>query len=244
MIALIDGDLVAYRCAASCEPTKAKAFLEAKEVAIFRAEDLIRRILHETEADQYRMFIGGAENFRYQIYPDYKGNRPDTKPTWLQDVREYLVVEHKAVISDGIESDDSMGIEQCCSEFMTTVICTNDKDLKMIPGNHYNPITGESLFVSPLDGLKYFYQQLIQGDQSDNIPGYDGKMRPKIPKFLQGHIDALWSKDNEQDMYWFVLDMYKGDEKTLHRNAQLLWIQRKEGDVWRPPHERQDEESN
>lgn len=232
--------MVCYRAASSCEPTKAKAYLEDQGVALFRAEDLIRRILRETESDTYSLYIGGTDNFRYEIYPDYKGNRKDTKqPTWYEDVRAFVVQDFNGVIINGRETDDEMGIEQCAAEFMSTVIVTNDKDLLMIPGNHYNPITQTNVFTTPLDSLKYFYQQLIQGDQADNIPGYDGKMRPKIPKFLQPKIDALWDLDNEEEMYELVLNMYDLDASRLVRNARLLWIWRKENDLWQPPDERE-----
>lgn len=195
---------------------------------------MMRRILHETEADQYRVFIGGEDNFRYQIYPEYKGNRTDKpRPPWLQDTRAYLVEHWNAEIVNGIETDDRMGIEQCAEE--NTIIVTNDKDLLMIPGNHYNPITGFSPFITPLDGLKHFYQQLIQGDSSDNIPGYDGKMRPKIPKFLQPTIDRLWDCTEESEMLEIVLDMYHDDRETVLRNGRLLWIHRKENDEWNFP---------
>lgn len=254
MIALLDGDIIAYRAAASCEPTKTKEFLEDRAVALFRAEDTVRRILHETGADQYKVFIGGSENFRHQIYPEYKANRKDVKrPDWLQDVREYLVMEHKAVICDGIEADDAMGIEQCAEHYrvgtedddrpgylydVDTIICSIDKDLLQVPGHHYNFVKQERIFVDQLVGLKHFYQQLIQGDASDNIPGYDGKMRPKIPKFLQAQVNYLWHCANEVYMYDLVLGMYEGDKERLKRNGQLLWIQRYEGDIWLPPDER------
>lgn len=248
MIKLIDGDLVAYRTAASCEPTKAKAYLEDKETALLRCEDLVHRILLETTEDyrdDYKIFLGGADNFRYQIYPDYKAKRKDSpKPTWLEDTRRHLVVDHNAIICDGIESDDAMGIEQCRDpqhtdiEEANTIICTNDKDLNMIPGWHFNPVTSEAYFVNELSALKHFYQQLIQGDLVDNIPGFDHKMRPKIPKFLQPHVDALWSFGTEQMLYGYVLSLYLeagNTEETMHRNAKLLWIWRKENDVWIPP---------
>lgn len=214
--------------------------MEDKDVALLRAEDLITRILHETEATEYTVYLGGVGNFRYAIYPEYKGNRKDVhKPTWLEDCREHLVLMHNAKIINDIESDDAMGIDQCSSE--NTIIVSNDKDMLMIPGRHFNPITGVERNTSPLDGLKHFYQQLIQGDQADNIPGYDGKMRPKIPKFLQPRIDELWGLKSEKEMYELVLNMYDLDEDRLLRNARLLWIQRKEGDEWQPPKDRQDD---
>lgn len=244
MKALIDGDMVCFRAASSCEPTKAKPYLEPLDAAIFRADDLTRRILRETDSDSYSFFLGGEGNFRYEIYDQYKANRAGMpKPTYYQEVRAHVVTEFNATLVNGIETDDAMGIEQCAEPFMTTVIASNDKDMLMIPGQHYNPITQTHKFVTPLDGLKHFYQQLIQGDQADNIPGYDGKMRPKIPKFLQPVIDEIWSCPEELSMYSVVSDMYS-DLDIMHRNARLLWIQRKENDIWLPPHDRQDEENN
>lgn len=258
MIALLDLDIIAYRSSASCEPTMVKHFLEPKELALLRCEDLIQRILHETGATSYKGYLGGEDNFRYKIYPEYKANRSNKpKPTWLQDVREYLVTEHNAIICDGIEADDALGIEQTflynevsagfgfqalmkeegkslAESNRTSIICSIDKDLLQIPGWHYNFVTGVKSFTDELTGLKYFYQQLIQGDQSDNIPGYDGLMRPKIPKFLQPKIDELWDCNNERDMWELVWGMY-GEAPQIFINAQLLYIQRKEGDKWHPP---------
>lgn len=73
----------------------------------------MRRIIDDTKADTYRAFIGGEDNYRYQIYPEYKANRTDKpRPTWLQDVRAFLVEEWKAEIVNGQEADDMLGIIQ------------------------------------------------------------------------------------------------------------------------------------
>jgi 5'-3' exonuclease len=109
LLALIDGDICCYRAAASCEPTKAKPDREPQEVAIMRADELMRRILHETSSDTYKLYIGGSDNFRYKIYPEYKANRLDKpKPEYLQDVRAFLVSEWNAEIVNGMEADDAM----------------------------------------------------------------------------------------------------------------------------------------
>lgn len=208
----------------------------------------MRRILEETGAEQYRVFIGGDKNYRFDIDPNYKANRKDVpKPEYLQDVRAYLVTEWNAEITDGIEADDAMGIAQSqrnakivgdayghFPDIDETIICSIDKDLLQVPGNHYNFVKQEHVFVDQLTGLKNFYQQLIQGDQTDNIMGYDGKARPKIPKFLQPHIDNLLECVDEIEMFNYVREMYMDDERLL-RNGRLLWIQRKEGDVWEFP---------
>jgi len=111
--ALIDGDIVAYRCAAASEN-------DSKEVAVLRASDLMSRILQETQAESYHLFLTGSENFRYKYNPEYKANRKDTpRPQYLQDVRESLVVDWKASVEDGQEADDAMGIMQMATKDIT-----------------------------------------------------------------------------------------------------------------------------
>ena len=86
---LIDGDLVAYRCAATV-PEDVE-----KDVAFYRMDVLIQQIIEATDATQYRVFLTGKNNFRKKINPEYKANRKDTvPPVYLQDCRQYLVDNH------------------------------------------------------------------------------------------------------------------------------------------------------
>lgn len=238
MISLLDGDIICYRCAASCEPNKSKSEREPLELALLRTEDLVKRILHETKADSYKIYLGGSTNFRTAIDPNYKANRADMpKPMWLQDVRAYLVTEWNAEITDNIEADDALGIEQTklTNQFglhsNKSVICSIDKDLHMIIGNHYNFVKQEWKLVTPDYAIKWFYQQLIQGDSSDNVMGFDNKARPKIPQFLQPTITRLWDLSSEQEMLSFVFYLYH-DKDKFKTNGQLLWIKRVEEEFW------------
>lgn len=98
--------------------------------------------------------------------------------------------------------------------------------------------------MSELDSKRFFYTQLILGDKADNIFGYDGKARTVVPKFLQPDIDAIMSYQSELTMYEHVLGMYQthGQHRgTLHMNAQCLYIQQKENDVWEPPYRYKEE---
>ena len=203
MLALVDADIVAYRTSASAEH-------EPEDIAILRVDSMMREILQMTESDEYICFLTGQNNFRYDIYPEYKANRKDKpKPVHLQACRDYLVEAWNAEISDGCEADDLIGIAATnCEDPMAFIICSIDKDLKMIAGNHYNFVTKERVFVSPLDGLRSFYKQLILGDVSDNIPGFDGKARQKWPKFMQHHHDMIDNLDNELDMYEYITTIY------------------------------------
>ncbi len=237
-LALIDADIIAYRCAASAEHND-------EPIALWRVNDLVRRILHETNATDYIGFLSGSDNFRYGIYPEYKANRKDKpRPRHLEACKELLITEWKCKVTHGIEADDALGIEHQADE--STVLCSIDKDLLQIPGKHYNFVKNIFITVSPLDGLRSFYKQLITGDSSDNIPAFDGKFRNSLPKFVEKLLAPLDTMTKELDMYNYCFSIYKDfadlhpEEKKdvlaeLHRNASLLYIMKKEDDYWTPP---------
>lgn len=242
MVNLLDGDLIAYRASASCEPTKAKPFLEPPEVAIWRLSDMIERICIATNSSEIECYLGGSDNFRYNIYPEYKANRKDKpKPTYLEACREQLVTQYGSSIVNGIETDDMLGIRQTQLDGNSR-ICSLDKDLLMVPGQHFNWVNQEFRLVSPLDGLKTFYKQLILGDKSDNIPGFDGAMRGTCPKFIEKLQAPIDNMTEEIDMYSYVYDIYAETENSpdLHVNAQLLYILKEEDKFWQPPGQKED----
>lgn len=224
--ALIDGDIICYRCAAVSEG-------DPKEIALLRADDLIQRILNETESESYLVFLTGSDNFRYQYNPEYKANRADKpRPKWLQDVREHLVVNWKASVEDGQEADDALGIYQMANK--ETIICSIDKDLLMIPGEHYDFVKGIRRDQYPLPAIRHFYWQLIMGDRTDNIFGFDGKARQSVPRKLEPIMEQLESCDDELSMFNFVRDLYKDDQRLL-MNGVCLWIRRNEDEIWKFP---------
>ena len=206
---LIDADIVAYRCAASAED-------ENIDVAIMRTDNMMMELM--PFGDKQLSFLSGPNNFRKIINPDYKANRKDIiKPQYLNDCKQYLIDEYKAIVTDGHEADDALGYNQT----KDSVICSIDKDLLMIPGHHYNFVKKEYHEVSELDGLKAFYRQMLIGDSSDNIFGVKGIGKVKAAKL----IDHL---DNEKDMFGLVFGLYN-DHNRFEVNSDCLWIMRKEG---------------
>lgn len=223
-VASIDGDSVVFRCAASAEN-------EDVMVALSRVDDLMGRILHELNAESYSAYLTGQGNFRYKVYPQYKAHRKDKpKPQWLKACQDHLVTEWKAQWSEGCEADDLMSIEMTASPD-NTVICTIDKDLLQVPGEHYNFITQTRQIISPREGLFRFYWQFVMGDKADNIFGYDGKARDKIPQFLYPRYDEMYEMTTEQELFNYVRELYNDDERMLV-NGACLWMQRYAEDNW------------
>lgn len=211
------GDLVAFRCAASAEQEEA-------DIACIRAHKLVEEILADVAATSYKLFLTGQNNFRKKLDPKYKANRKDKEPPrHLQAVREFLVTQHKAEVCQGYEADDALGMEQ---KAFGTVICTLDKDLKQVPGHHYNWVKKEFFVVTPDEGLKSFFASSLIGDRSDNIIGVAGIGPVKAERILSAVLP--------EEYYQTCRKLYNDDER-YHRNLSLLWIWRSPLDIWEPP---------
>ena len=218
MRALIDGDIVVYRGAASAEK-------EEQWVALARADQMMQDILADTGSDSYSVYLTGTDNFRREIAPSYKANRPEERPAHWQAVREFLVTHHKAEVCNGHEADDQLGIQQD-KERGTTVICSIDKDLLQIPGRHYNFVKKTFQEVGTDEGLKHLYLQSLIGDRSDNIIGVAGIGPVKAAQALDGLLPEEW--------YDKCRELYNDDER-FHLNMKLLYIWQKPDDIWQPP---------
>ena len=218
MKALIDGDIVVYRCAASAEHDEVWA-------ACARAQTMIEDILADTEANCYKVYLTGSNNFRRELDPTYKANRPDTRPKHWLAVREFLVTQHGAEVCNGYEADDAMGMNQ---QMTGTIICSIDKDMLQVPGQHWNFVKKERSHITEQGGLRRLYTQTLVGDRSDNIFGVAGIGPVKADKVLR-------SASTEDELYHRCLELYGGDEKRLRHNLALLYVWRKPNDVWYPP---------
>lgn len=229
MIALIDQDLLCYRCAASAEN-------DDLGIAIYRIDELLDNILNKTEATSYRAFLTSSSNFRKQIYPEYKANRTQPKPKHLRDLQVYSLEKLNAEYApDGLEADDALAINQkyLGVNIEETIICTLDKDLLQVPGHHFSwEINGKGwsrpdTFIeqSELEGLRLFYKQCLKGDTSDNVKGIEGLGEKKAAKIL---ADCT----SQQEMFNIVRDLYGNDEEFI-MNASVLWILRSLDDNWK-----------
>lgn len=222
MLALLDGDIYAYRCAAASEN-------DPEDIAIFRVTDSIEQTLAAVGAESYQVWLSDKRenNFRRQIYPEYKANRTRPDPIHLAAVKQYLVDKWQANTAIGQEADDALGIEQTKAEFGSTIICSIDKDLKQIPGRHYNFVKQEFDDVDELTGVRWFYKQLLIGDVSDNVVGVYG-LGPKKSASLLDHIT------DEVEMFEIVQSKYDSLDRLLI-NGKVLWMRRKENEIWEPP---------
>lgn len=229
MLALIDQDLLCYRCAASAEN-------DDLGIALYRIDELLDNILNKTQATSYRAFLTSPTNFRKDIYPEYKANRINQpKPKHLKALQEYSLEKLNAEVApDGLEADDALAINQTDD----TIICSLDKDLLQVPGKHFSwEINGKG-WTRPdtfteqteLEGLRLFYKQCIKGDTSDNVKGIEGLGEKKATALLA-------TCNSELAMFKKVRKLY-GNDDEFTMNAQVLWILRSIDDDWKVRNEK------
>lgn len=246
--ALIDGDVVVYRCGFAAQKNDK---VDSEEEVAKAVDFTLESIRTGAMADNYRVYLTGDGNFREKVatIKPYKGNRAgNEKPVHYNFIRSLLVERFGALVVSGIEADDALGKDQSRdfqsvngeSSRCSTVICSIDKDLRMIPGWHYNwSKPNEEGEVGVLDwvdcwsAIRSFYYQLLVGDTVDNIPGCPGIGPKKAEKLFE-------KAQTEMDLYLACVEAYAdkvpdaaGDH--LLENATLLWIQQHGNETWQPP---------
>lgn len=225
---LIDGDPFAYRAAFSKDSV-------TEDDAVELVDDLLNDTLYEVDPfhteEDYTIFLTGKGNFRFDVATShpYKGTRQSEKPEFLGCIRDHMIDNWSAVVSEGEEADDLIGIAST-ENYPNCVVVSIDKDMLQLPGTNYNPVTRKWTEVSEFDGLKFFYQQILTGDKSDNIIGLYGIGPKKSEKMLE-HCDT------EEDLWEAVVQAYDGDLDRIIENARLLWLRRYPNQMWEPPSE-------
>lgn len=180
---------------------------------------MIGNILKAVNADEAKIFLSDSKgNWRLEYFPNYKANRPKEKPQHLAYLQNIIVDEFGAEVAWGQEADDALGIAQTDN----TIICSIDKDLLMIPGNHFNFVKEEIKFITPEEGLYRFYKQLLTGDPGDNISVSQGLSckgigDKKATAILEGY-------NTEQDYFKAVRGAYQ--KAWLHKETEFCGFDR------------------
>jgi DNA polymerase-1 len=97
--------------------------------------------------------------------------------------KEYLAQEYPSFIRPRLEADDCMGILATNSKLLGSsyegdqiIMCSEDKDMRTIPGFLYNPNQPQLgvISISEEDANRFHMWQTLTGDQTDGYPGCPG----------------------------------------------------------------------
>lgn len=205
---LVDGDGLCYYCAGN----------DDTDIGTARRNliDKVKRAAELVGAGQIKILVTGGgshKGHRYAIAraKPYQGQRAGSRrPKNWQGLRDLLDTGFPGVEIETTytaEADDLFGF-YAYNDPDNTVILTQDKDMRMLPGTHldwvtnrvhvvehglaavrqehimYNRTVVDSVFNDKQYGPKWFWLQMLHGDTADNIPGLpkyvtlDGKAKP------------------------------------------------------------------
>jgi hypothetical protein len=242
----VDGDGLAYYCAGKDGTDPERAYAWVREMIdafawMTRARDV--RILMTAEHSPK----GG----RYAVatVKPYQGQRKTSRrPENWKHLRRFLESGRAGQVqmSTVAEADDLFAMH-AANPNQTFAIATQDKDMRMVPGLHVL-WDRTRLFVvppgeSPMHGGKqyghrWFWEQMLQGDTADNIPGLPLLFGKKCGAV--GAVTYLDKAPRQDDAGWLhhVFTAYEGlygkgtgeaHDRFLEQ-ACLLWMRRKPKD--------------
>lgn len=183
--------------------------------------------------------VQGPDNFRVTLFPGYKGSRrkdPMKKNLFVDDLRELLVLDGYAIHSDGRETDDMLCIWAAEARLAGDpyIVCEDDKDLWCIPGKHYNLRTMETFTVTEEQAQRHYFEQILKGDPTDDIPGI-----PKVgPVKATKMVELCKTAEEFQEAVVEAYFNYYGDEwySNLLINAKLIHLQSNPEDYFKFNH--------
>jgi len=182
-IALIDADVNAFQAAVTSEkPIKWDEdlwTLHAFESDVERALDnSVAAIQTATGADKVILAFSDDDRsaiWRLNVLPTYKATRAGQRsPMLRKHAVEYARSKYETITRPTLEGDDVLGILATRKTEDELVVCTIDKDLKNIPGFHYNFGKRVLFEVTEEEADRYHLFQTLVGDATDNYGGCPG----------------------------------------------------------------------
>jgi DNA polymerase-1 len=243
-VALIDLDVLCYN---ACEnrfrdangytivsigepPEDPAADEEYLQKAWLNLQELIQNACEVCFTTEYKAAVAGEGNFRKDIFPLYKANRhadPKKRNPFVPKLRKMAAAAGIATEAHGMEADDLLRIwaEECRNKDEDYIVVSIDKDLLMIPGRHYRIHKQEFVDMSEEAALKFYYEQLLMGDPTDNIGGVPKVGPVKAKKYLEGSADEKSHQEIVQQVYYTAYGTERWKEELI-LTGHLIYLRK------------------
>lgn len=208
--------------------------------AIYGVINMLRKLIDSERPDAIGViFDAKGKNFRHDIFPDYKANRPPM-PDELRVQIEPLLDIIKAmglplVVIDGVEADDVIGALSVDAEKLgyDVLISTGDKDMAQLVTEKVTLINTMTNKRMDIAGVKERFdvmpEQIIDylalmGDKVDNIPGVP-KCGPKTAaKWINTYGSMQGVIDNADEVKGKVGEYLRESITFLPQSYELATI--------------------
>ncbi len=239
---LLDLQNFAYRCRMSFGKPPPDGV--AKSNFTFQFVRNLRALVETVKPDSLVLVKEGSPAHRYEIFPDYKGNRkvktddPEAEKKWADIMAlkeevdaalafctknlEVTVLKHPKCEADDLIANIARSLAK---EGRDSVVASNDKDFEQLLRESprirlYNYGTKEFTKVPEHDALVY---KAIVGDKSDNIPGIPGYGPKKAMKLVAAIADGSFDVEHLPQKHYEV----------YQRNLKLVKFYELDQDEWR-----------
>ena len=234
---LIDSDFVAYKSAQACEECidfgddVVIAQSDFKEtLKVFERE--LRKITTAMMDDEIILYFSSPQNFRKEIFPDYKGHRNRRKPLGYKRLVNHCCDNYNVVIRDGLEADDSLGMDATKFASTDNILVSPDKDMRQIPGVLWD-MTNDVEEITKEDGDRWHLIQALAGDATDGYSGCPGIGVKRASDILNKH-KSPWSavckayedkglSDDEALMNARLAKILQHEDYDYDKQQPILW---------------------
>lgn len=195
-IALVDGDIIAFKSAVAVVDTDDELAPLVPENAEKYADVMIEEWTRKIKPRKIIMCFSDPSRhyFRHDIYPEYKANRKTVeRPKLLKHTYDYLKDKYDAIWREGLEADDLLGILGTDPNVPDPVVVSIDKDMLTLPVKFFNPdkFNRAVRINRNIADLNMFKQAMI-GDSSDNFKGIPGIGTKKANAIIESDIRNPW----------------------------------------------------
>ena len=175
---LIDSDFLAYKAAQACEIgidfgedviIAQSQFSEVLKVC----NNELNKVTKAMMEDDFILYFSSTKNFRKKIYPDYKGHRMKRKPLGYKRLVNYCRENHNFKLIEGLEADDTIGIEATQFADPNNIVVSPDKDMRQIPSTLWD-MKNDVVEITKDDGDRWHLIQSLSGDPTDGYSGCPG----------------------------------------------------------------------
>lgn len=240
---LIDADGFLYRSTAAAEYegdwgdgifVASTNINQAKEMFLSQIASVCTEL--EATEDDCIFVISGAQNFRKDLDPTYKSHRKGTrKPLGYLALTDWMRerYEGRVVVQPLLEADDYMGILATRPGAPDSIIVSDDKDMKTIPGTLFR--LGQLSTIDELEADRYWMLQTLMGDPADGYKGCPGIGPVKAEKVVS-KPGVLWDNVRREFLKAGMTEDYAVLQARLARILRYTdWdSERKQPLLWTP----------
>lgn len=193
---LVDADVYIWKAASIVQDTVSwgggvTTTTASEQDAMSSLDGRLRELKNQFQADKMILCLSDMKhNWRKDVLPSYKAQRPKAKPVVFYNLRAYAEDMYDCRSFKNLEGDDVMGLYATGETIKgDKIVVSIDKDMQQIPGKLYKPHKNELVDITVEQADRFHLLQALMGDATDGYAGCPGIGPKKAAAALDGSTD-------------------------------------------------------